>query len=554
MIHVLRWRKAWSYALLALLLLPRVPSLVQPAGPDQALYAYAGSRILAGGLPYRDAWDQKPPGVHFAYAGLHALWPHESMVPAADLLVSAAVALLLLPLGRRLFGSSAAGLTAAALFLLLGDPTFNRLAGVRIRAQCETFIALAVTAAMLLAAGAWRRDEVGASGSNGIATRLERLAPLLVGALIGLAFTFKYNAIVYAAPIALSAMMPVGTLRATLRRLTLVGLGALVPVLAVVAIFAAGGTLTDLYYATILYNLEYSGETYAGPLSFVTYLLSFPVQHARVDALWATGGLGCIVLLGAWLRRPERRDLLLPVVWVAAACLSIAINGSRGLPQYFVQAAPALALSAGAAAAILWPAGSVGVRLRPLARAAGILLVAYGAWRVADFDKIPRNLSHDLAFLAGRITRDAHLERYGGEPGAKYAALSVRRLGAYLKARTGPSDAVYVFGFSPGAYLAAGRVSSSRFFWSRPVLVGFNETVPGYGADGVLQDLENRPPKYVVLQIHDWAAPPADSATFFASHPRLGPWLRARYQRVEPLEDYEIWVRRPGDAQAGALE
>jgi hypothetical protein len=36
---------------------------------------------------------------------------------------------------------------------------------------------------------------------------------------------------------------------------------------------------------------------------------------------------------------------------VAAACLSIAVNGSRGLPQYFLQAGPALALAFGVAAA-----------------------------------------------------------------------------------------------------------------------------------------------------------------------------------------------------------
>jgi hypothetical protein len=232
------------------------------------------------------------------------------------------------------------------------------------------------------------------------------------------------------------------------------------------------------------------------------------------------------------------------VIWVAAACLSIAINGSRGLPQYFVQAGPALALAAGAAASLLWPATLLRVQLRPVVRAAIILLVAYGAWRVADFDKIPRNAAHDLAYMTGRISRDEHLARYGGQPDAKYAALSVHRLGAYLKPRTKPSDPVYIFGFSPGAYLAAERISPSRFFWSRPVLVGFNESVQGYGAAGVLDDLQHRPPKFVVLQIFDWAAPPNDSASFFTGHPLLGPWLRDNYERVDSMEDYEIWLRK----------
>ncbi len=152
---------------------------------------------------------------------------------------------------------------------------------------------------------------------------------------------------------------------------------------------------------------------------------------------------------------------------------------------------------------------------------------------------------HDLEYMTGRISREAHLARYGGQPDAKYSALGVYQLGQYLKARTNASDGVYIFGFSPGAYLIAERVSPSRFFWSRPVLVGFNEEVEGYAAAGVLRDLQQRPPKYVVLQIHDWAPPPDDSRSFFTSNALLGPWLRSGYTRVDAMEDYEIWAAIP---------
>ncbi len=55
----------------------RLPSLAQPAGADQALYAYVGQRLLAGEVPYRDAWDQKPPGIHITYAAMLAVWPDQ---------------------------------------------------------------------------------------------------------------------------------------------------------------------------------------------------------------------------------------------------------------------------------------------------------------------------------------------------------------------------------------------------------------------------------------------------------------------------------------------
>ena len=58
------------------------------------------------------------------------------------------------------------------------------------------------------------------------------------------------------------------------------------------------------------------------------------------------GGAGTAVL--SLVRRVRDVRLLSMVpAWVAASCLAIAINGSRGLPQYFVQAWPPLALAAG---------------------------------------------------------------------------------------------------------------------------------------------------------------------------------------------------------------
>lgn len=531
----------WAYLLLAVLLVLRVPSLVQPAGADQGLYAYVGTRILDGGLPYRDAWDQKPPAIHFTYALLYAVWGNNAVVAAADLIAAGAVALMLVPVGTALSGSVAAGYASACVFLALGDPTFSRLAGVRLRSQCETFIAVVVTAAILLAIG--RRARRGPP--HLLPERWDGIRLFFAGACIGIAIAFKYNAVVYA-PVALAALWLVPQNRPRwMKDLVTFSMGSLAPMAAVLIVFAGGGVLYDLYQATVVYNLQYSGQSYEGPWSIVRYLLTFPVAQARIDALWTVGGLGCLVLLVLGARRGMDRRLLFPVLWTGAACLSIAINGSRGLPQYFVQAAPALGLAAGVAGAVLWPARRIPVPIRAPIRAAVLLLVAFGAWRVTDFDKLPRNSAHDIAYATGRISRDEHLARYGGQRDDKYAALSQARLADYLRARTEPGDPVYIFGFSPGAYVLAERVSASRFFWSFPVIAGFNADVSGYGPDGVLEELRTSSPRYVVLQLHDWAPPELDSAKFFLGHPLLGSWLRGRYHRTNGPDDqdYEVWVR-----------
>jgi hypothetical protein len=518
----------------ALLVLVRVPSLVQPAGADQGLYAYVGQRILDGGLPYRDAWDQKPPAVHFVYAAMYALWPDQSVVPATDLAVAVLSALLLLRLGRQMLPASGAGEAGALLFLFFGNPAFARLGGVRVRAQCEVFIALLVTSAFLVLWRATRGRDPGAGPSS----------PLIAVAGLGLgtAATFKYNAAAYVFAAAIAAALWPSANAAWAgtggNRVRLVGpllAGFLVPVAAMAALFAAGGALDDLFDATIGYNLRYSGETYGGPLSVLQYLVTFPVRHARVDTLWWMGGLGCVALLVAARRRLE---LVVLPLWVAAACASIAINGSRGLPQYFVQAGPALALSAGAMLAIWWGRSSA------LVRAVMLTALAVGAWRVTDMPKGVDYTWHDLRYLGGRLSRAAYLERFGARASDdKYSALAIEELSAYLREHSDEDEPVLVFGFSQGALVEAPRVSASRFFWSRPVIVGFNEGRPGYGVAGLLDDLRRTPPRIVALQRTDWPDS-IDSARFFLGTPALAGWLNAHYEPAGELGSFLLWQRR----------
>ena len=504
-------------ALACVLFAVRLPSLVQPMGADQGLYAYIGDCIRSGGLPYRDAWDQKPPAIHVMYAAMRSILPRDAAVPAVDLIVSGIIAALLWHLGRELAGGQV-GPWAAVLFLLLSNPAFARLGGVSVRAQCETFIALAVTGAVVILART--RARPGAGG-----------AYFLSGVLLGVAFVFKYNAIAY---VAACIFALIAWKRLTLEGLVRLAAGFLTPVVAFIAWFAAGHALSDLYGATVMYNVRYSGETYEGPWHAVSYLVTFPVRHARVDALWLVGGAGCAVLLVSGRRNLER---LVPVAWTAAACLTIAINGSRDLPQYFVQAAPALALAAA------WGA----TFLRTPFRVVNVLVaiaVVVAVWRVDDFSKLIDNTRYDLNYLVGRTTWSEHIARYGDRATRKYSAQAMDELGHYMQAHSASTDTVYVFGFSSGAYVTAERRSASRFFWSRPVIVGFNDGRPGYGVSGLLNDLRRNRPAIVALQQRDWYPDVDDSAHFFMTTPSLAGWLRASYQAVPGPEGFDVWMRR----------
>jgi hypothetical protein len=474
-----------------------------------------------------------------------------------------ATAALLLALGRIL-GGRGAGAASAMIYLLLANPALTRLGGLRIRGQAETFIALLVTAAMADAAVRWQRE-----GRIPVPTRARELlrsaavVPFVAGVLVGTAMVFKYPAGIYALPVGVLLAMPPRRLdaegsrgslasfaRTLARRGVLLAAGMALPVAAMLAHFWFHGALDDFRLATLTYNLAYSGETYAGPAQALRYLVTFPVGQARLDPLWLVGGLGCLLLVVAGIRKPY---LWVAPLWVGAAAIAIAVNGSRGLPQYFVQAAPALALAAGLGGTIAWRVAGAQLqrdgRARPrlvlAARLALLAIVAVGAWRVGDFPRGLDYTGYDLKGLTGALDRDTYLSRYGGaDSGAKHSPLAVHRLVDYVEAHTRPDDRIFVFGFSPWAYVGSGRASASRWFWSRPVIVGFEEQRPGYGWRGVLGDLQRVSPALVVLQRRDWDPIETNSDVYFHAHPVMEAWLAAGYERAPDLHNYEIWRRR----------
>lgn len=524
----------WVLAILALLAL-RAPAWVAPVGSDQYLYLYVADRLLEGGVPYVDAWDQKPPAVFFVYGLLRSVWPGSSVVALADMAAAAAMAWALIALGRQTIDRQA-GWIAAGLALLFGHPSISRLSGVYIRGQCEAFIAPALTWSLVLLTRPNR----------------ERRHVVLAGVLFGLAFWLKYNALAYAAPLWLAILLWPGcaTDRSRTRiEVAALGLaGFLIPSAAVLVYFGAHGALLDLWLATIDYNLQYSRETYRTGLGgALAYIVTMPIAHARVDFLWFLGLAGGALFAAATAvsASSDRRVVMLAATWMAAAVLSIAVNGARDLPQYFVQAVPAFAFAAaaGSAAALragsAWAAGFAAVALLGLWKV-GVDAPSLAGFRWGGVPQLVENVRFDARYLTGAVDTRTYLARFKGVQ--KYDALATYDLTALVERTTDPSDRILVFGFAPGVYVESHRKSASRFFWSRPVIVEFAADRPGFGSAGLAADLERHRPALVALQKKDWTDD-EQSADFFLTSPVLRDWLASNYTFHADDGVFSVWRR-----------
>jgi len=85
----------------------------EPFGRDQGIFAYIGDTILHGGVPYRDAWDHKTPGLYAIYALAFSLFGRA--MPSVHLLEGCALTLtafIVYLVGRRVRGEAVAVLAA----------------------------------------------------------------------------------------------------------------------------------------------------------------------------------------------------------------------------------------------------------------------------------------------------------------------------------------------------------------------------------------------------------------------------------------------------------
>jgi hypothetical protein len=216
--------------------------------------------------------------------------------------------------------------------------------------------------------------------------------------------------------------------------------------------------------------------------------------------LWALAVAGIVIALR--VRTPERLALLL---WTAGAVAGVKSTGYE-LSHYYVQLLPAAALLAaitcGGITKLQRPARlAVSIALAPLFVLGGGVYATYAS--------------------DAQLRAEVH-SRYDSIYACESATPAI---GAWLAARSAPSDAVWNFGRDTGIYFYAGRQPSTRFMYDR----SFHLDPPT--ARAALRSLEAAPPRYVV---DTYACVFRD-----APPPAITSFIAARYERVATV-DYAV--------------
>ena len=499
-------RRDWPWlALMAVAIaVVRLHTLDEPLERDLTIYMTIADGWLHGLAPYTGLWDHKPPGTFAFYTVFAALFGTGAVAFYAMGLAASLVTLAGCHAAGTVMGGRTGGLVAALAWTVVGGDLLTQSN----QPNTEVFINACLVWVVAIVA----LDARGRIGLGWFA---------LAGGLVFVASACKQVAVtvpvaVFLAHLAITAAAG----RPWRDAVAKAAVGAAVAAagwVAMVAAFAATGTLDAFVEAVFDYNRGYAGDL-AGNLGagLVGTTLLAPSAFPFVPLLFA--GLG--FALWGLVRRDQRAMASILLLWLVGTWFAVVLPG-RFFAHYLQFWLPPLAVAAGWIAAT---GGGDGA-----------------AWRTARACVVSCCL-----FLPGMLQVLQHLRNWHpiaiaefkyGIHGAE--SEETRQMAPWIAAHLPPGGRLYHWGSEPGVYLWSGRRPYLRFVHGFPLLQQFTARpdLTARYVEEVLAGLEKAPPDLIVGRL----------SYLQFDHP-VTRWIAARYLRVPGppgVELYAFLVPRP---------
>jgi hypothetical protein len=508
-------------------------------GRDQGIYAMVARAVLAGRMPYRDAWDFKPPGVFLVYAASRALLGADQVaIRVVEVVGLAAMVAAMARLTRAWWGTRRIGLLAGVVAVLV-----HAQLDFWHTAQPESFGGM-VTVFGLLSLG----PVMGSATEVRAETREMTRRLLLCGVLFGFAGLLKPplagGGAVVAAALGLRILGERGISRAgigaSLRPTALIVAGGALPFAVCLGWFAAKGALREMVDVLFVFTPHYTR------LSWVDRTVSGMLYEGFTDWLCSYSSVATVgLLLGITFPREPRERFGVRVI---GAIIAVHVVGvvmqAKFFPYHWGATWPLTALLAGLGFHRVWERltrfGVAGVAVFfALAAATAVFRTAS-----TDLDRSFLQRTGDRIRIFTRWPRDlAAADRLASV--ADVNAAANREVAAYLRDRAPASRHVFVWGFEPVIYDLSDRAPATRYLYDVPQRVAWAKDRE---RAILMRDLSADPPAAVVVERRDVfpmvTGDAIDSADTLREFPALSDLLAARYQLATTIEDFDVYLER----------
>lgn len=481
---------------------------------DQGVFATVADALLHGGIPYRDAWEHRPPGIFWIYETAFLLLARDLWaVRVAEILAIGAAAAGLARFGERHLGSRAAGWVAALCLPLLYLPFAPNTA------QPESFqIPLLVWILAL-----WPRDPG--------AARAKELC-FACGVLIAGAILLKPTAAIFVFGMLSDRLAcdldPRRNLKSNLALTTWTLAGMAAPPVLVGIYYAALGVLAPFWDAVAVFPADYARSL--GPQSLLHHLRQ---SWSGISAILLVPELALLIVgagQGALLRPTE---LIRSGAAAVLAWGSVALQ-ARYFQYHWIPLLPFLAVLMAMAFCRRPDSTAAGTRVREWSRKA---LLGIGVALAALAAAVEFNRSGYLLTYWGEVST---IERRVPLPVATPWGES-RTVAHRIQELSGPDDTLFVWGDAPLLYFLSDRRMAGPY----PHLMTIIPEWRGpERVHQVIAHMAERPPKlFLVGRGGLWWRRSQEPRKLLSDYPDILRVLKDRYRKSEEIEGFEVWMR-----------
>ncbi len=504
--------------------------LLYSFGRDQGIYAVVADVMLKGGMPYRDAWDFKPPGIFLTYAFAQGVFG-KSMLSIRLLEVIGLVATVfgLQRLGHVFLDRPRAGLVAGALASLV-----HAKLEFWHTAQPETFGGYLTVAALVVV-------------TLEVTPSRRWLIPVGTGALFGLCALYKPplgGGILVCGAYLLTREQARAAKRPQLvKTAALIVSGFALPIALVLAWIAARGAWPAFYWTFHDFIPGYTKLNWSE--AHAPGMLYHAIAEAFVK-FSALSAFGVIALISMTPIHARERELVFLVLGIIAIQITGIVMQGKFFPYHYAATLLLVALLAGIGIYKLFRRCLVAGPGSLLALSAFVLVAIDMRDAVNDLPQDFRErLQMRLSFL---LRRGEHQSRADLDRDLSYVADynldADRQVALDIRSRTSSSDPIFIWGFEPSTYFLADRPLASRWTYDVPQRTPWQRD---FSRRELLKDLSINRPKVIVVERRDVfpsvTGSPLDSKDELPNFPELKSLLDTQYHKVREIEDFEIYER-----------
>lgn len=414
----------------------RIRLLGVPLERDEGEFAYIADLVMKGGLPYKDVYSMKLPGIFYAYALILSLFGHShTSIHFALLMLNIITTLLVYFLGKKLFDHWT-GIIAASCYAIMSlSPSVYGIS-----AHATNFVimpALGGILVMLYGIGPVRGKLIFLSGLLiGVSILMKQHGSMFAAyGMVYLAYSFYKNRISWPLMTGISGLFLAG-------------------------VFLPYGLVSMYFYSSGVFE-DFWFYTYSYPIKYITMLpITIGLNNLRNNlaevinsgiVIWLFAFIGLLVLMLSKKMRDKRFQV---IAFLVLSFLAVC-PGLYFREHYFILLLPAVALFAG-----------IGVTTTLIKLTQNLKTVSKGlvyTGLLASVLLVPLYLKKDYFFYMTPFQIGRFI--YGAQPFGE--SLEVAK---YIEQHSKESDRIMILGSEPQIYFYSKRRAATGFIYMYPLL------------------------------------------------------------------------------------